>query len=484
MKFLAVLLAVVVLVGGGAMFWYMHNQAASGDPLANLSTAKVERGDLILSVGTNGVVSSNKDVDIKVRASGEIIKLPVDVSQEVQEGQLLMQLDTKDQEPALKQAQAQVDADRARVTSAQLNAELAQMTLKTNEIRAKANLQSAQARANDAKSKAERTQVLFEKQLASQEDLETAQTASAQAASDVALAQASIAELDQQRVTVDVRKQDIETAKAALVQDQARLDLQQQAMDYTEVKSPISGTVSGLTVQIGNIVQSSISNVSGGTAVMTISDLSHIFVLASVDESDVGSVRLDQAVRITSDSFPGVDFTGKVVRIATKGVNASNVVTFEVKIEVTSSNKRLLRPVMTTNVEIIAAEKDNVLTIPMQAFTRKKVEQTADAGTAAPATAPAATEASAAGSGQRGGRALGGRPQWGTGIVVKPDGTEETRDVEVGMNDRVSYEVLPGSSLVEGDTVLLNKSTDSKWRNDSTGGRGGANQMMRGLGRR
>ncbi len=499
MKFLITLLIVIVLAGAGTAWWYSHSQTANADPLSQLATEKVEKRDLRLSIPANGVVASNKDVDIKVRASGEIIKLPVDISQEVQADQIVMELDTKDQKPALDQAQAQVNSDTARVESAKLNAKLAEMTLKTNEIRANANLASAKARAADMKSKAERTQQLFEKQLASKEDLETAQTSAAQADAEVMTAQASIAELDQQKVTVAVRTQDIATAEATLQQDMARLKLQQQAMDYCIVKSPISGTVSDLKVQIGNIVQSSTSNVSGGTAVMTISDLSQVFVLASVDESDVGSVRLHEPVRVSSDSFPGVDFTGEIVRIATKGVNTSNVVTFEVKIEVTSPNKRLLRPVMTTQVEIVANERLDALTIPMQAFTRKKVEQAnQDSGSDSSATAPAATQSAdsdssnggggGAGGGRRGGRGGAGRPQVGTVTVVKADGSQETRDVTVGMNDRAFYEVLSG--LTEGETVLINKSTDSKWRNDQggQGGRGGrqggAGQMMRGLGGR
>jgi HlyD family secretion protein len=499
MKFLITLLIVIVLAGAGTAWWYSHAQTANADPLSQLTTGKVERGDLRLSIPANGVVASNKDVDIKVRASGEIIKLPVDISMDVEKDQVVMELDTKDQKPALEQAQAQVKSDEARVASAELNAKLAQLTLETNRVRANANLSSAKARAADAKSKAERTQQLFDKQLASREDMETSQTAAVQAEAEVLTAQASISELKQQETTVEIRKQDIQTANAALVQDKARLDLQQQAMDYCIVKSPISGTVSDLKVQIGNIVQSSISNVSGGTAVMTISDLSHVFVLASVDESDVGSVRLHEPVRVSSDSFPGVEFTGEVVRIATKGVNTSNVVTFEVKIEVTSPNKRLLRPVMTTQVEIVANERLDVLTIPMQAFNRKKVEQPQDAGSdATPTTAPAAqvSEGDAAnagmaagGGGRRGGR-NNGRPQQGTVVVVKADGTQETRDVTVGMNDRAFYEVISG--LSEGETVLINKSTESKWSGGQggqggqggRGGRGGAGQMMRGLGGR
>ncbi|HVT98784.1 MAG TPA: efflux RND transporter periplasmic adaptor subunit [Acidobacteriaceae bacterium] len=479
MKYLMIFVLILVLAGVGGGLWYNHMKAANANPLADLSTAKVDRGDLRLSVATNGVVASNKDVDIKVRASGEIIKLPVDISQEVKKGELLMELDTKDQEPPLKEAQAQVDSDKAHVKSAQLNADLSAMQLKTETIRANANLASAKAQLADANSKAGRTEALYQKQLASKEDLETAQTTAAQMAANEQLCEAAVAELDQQKVTVDMRKQDIVTAQAALDQDQARLDLEQQAMDYTKVYSPIDGTVSDLTVQIGNIVQSSISNVSGGTAVMTISDLSHIFVMASVDESDVGQVRLDQPVRITSDSYPGVEFTGKVVRIATKGVNTSNVVTFEVKIEVTSPNKRLLKPVMTTNVEIIAAERDNVLMIPMLAFTRKKSDSSQQDASEMPATSSAATQqAEGADAGATGGRRRSaGRPQEGTVTVVRDDGTQEVRNVVVGMNDRASYEVISG--LSEGETVLLNPVTDSRFKNNGRRGRSGASQLMR-----
>jgi HlyD family secretion protein len=129
--------------------------------------------------------------------------------------------------------------------------------------------------------------------------------------------------------------------------------------------------VSARTVQIGQIIASGINNVGGGTAMLTISDLSHIFVLASVDESDIGGVELDQKVLITADAFPGKRFFGKVVRIAAKGVNVSNVVTFEVRVEVMSDDKALLKPEMTANVEIVVAEKEDVLTLPTRAVVRK-----------------------------------------------------------------------------------------------------------------
>jgi hypothetical protein len=97
---------------------------------------------------------------------------------------------------------------------------------------------------------------------------------------------------------------------------------------------------------------------------MTLSDLSKIFVLASVDEADVGGVRLGQTCRITADAFPRRDFSGSVIRIAPQGQNTHNVVTFEVKIEVTDDDKDLLRPEMTANVQIVEATRHDVVLAP------------------------------------------------------------------------------------------------------------------------
>jgi len=101
-----------------------------------------------------------------------------------------------------------------------------------------------------------------------------------------------------------------------------------------------------------------------------LSDLSRVFITATVDESDIGEVRVGQSARVTVASFPGRTFAGQVMRIATKGVNISNVVTFEVKVEVLDEHKDLLRPEMTGSVTIIEAEKPNVLMLPASAVMR------------------------------------------------------------------------------------------------------------------
>ena len=191
-------------------------------------------------------------------------------------------------------------------------------------------------------------------------------------------------------------------------------------------------------MQKGQIISSGISNVGGGTTVLTLSDLSRIFVLASVDESDIGKVLVGLPVDVTADAYPGKQFTGKVERIAPKGVNTSNVVTFEVKIEVLGKGKALLKPEMTANVEILVAQKDDALIVPAEAVSRKGRQQIA--------------------------------------VVANDDGTTEERPVKTGISDGARLEITEG--LKEHETVLVREAeAESKWRRSGRpmllGGRGG-----------
>ena len=136
---------------------------------------------------------------------------------------------------------------------------------------------------------------------------------------------------------------------------------------------------------------------------------------------------------ITADAFPGKRFSGKVIRIAPQGVNTSNVVTFEVKIEVTSDNKSLLLPDMTANVNIVQARKDNVLLVPIAAVTRKDRKEIV--------------------------------------TVQKADQTTDDRTVEIGISDGTNDEIISG--VAENETVVLHKGPgDSRWNGQ---GRGGGN---------
>ncbi len=414
----------VVVLGliGGAAFGYSRLAKGREKP-AETQTAKVERGAIQTVVASTGRVVPNLDVQIKCKASGEIIQLPFDVSDAVEKDDLLLQIDPIDEERMLQQSKATLDASQARLKTAQTGLAIARRELETERMRAQASLKSAEANAKDARAKAQRMKELLAKKLTSPEEAETADTSAARLEVELELARIRLDEIKTKEEAIELRVQDVKLAESEVVSDDLRLKIQEKRVKDTKVLSPIAGVVSKRDVQMGQIISSGISNVGGGTTALVVSDLSRIFVLASVDESDIGSVQVDQPATITADAYPGRNFDGKVVRIATQGVNLNNVVTFEVKIEVLGKNKSLLKPEMTANVAIVTARKEDVLLVPVEAVVRREREHWAE-------------------------------------VMNGP--TKQDRKVRTGLTDNEKIEIVEG--LSEGETVALRKeTTESQW---------------------
>jgi HlyD family secretion protein len=421
-KKLAIIAGVVIVVAAVAYFIWGRAKPQQ-DEASQTTTAAVTRGAVKLTVVSNGRVVANLDVDIKCKASGAIIKLPFDVSDPVKKGDLLLELDPVDQGRILKQTQVALEASESRLVTAQVNLAVAERALGTDRARAEANLNSAEVQAKDARSKADRENDLLAAKLASQEEYDTAETAAVQAASDLKGAKIKMDELATQEQALELSRQQVKLAEAEVEGDKIAESVAEDRLADTKVVAPMDGVVSARNVQIGQIISSAVSNVGGGTTVLTLSDLSHVFVLASVDESDIGKVAVGQAVSITADAYPGKEFDGSVVRIATTGVNASSVVTFEVKIEVTSSQKSLLKPEMTTIVEILCAENKDALLVPADAVVTKQGKRY---------------------------------------VTVASGQTSTDQEVETGISDGVKTEILSG--IKEGDVVSVHKgASESRW---------------------
>jgi multidrug resistance efflux pump len=363
-----VLCLLIPLAGGGA-WWKLRLRPAEAS--TSLGTAvSVKRGPMRQTVQCTGRITPNLSVDIKCKASGQVIKLPFEVSDTVHQGDLMIEIDPVEQARNVQKAEASLKATRARLAQSRATLVAAEKSLVADRQRAEAVVRSNVARAVDVKSKAQRAQELLAKKYASVEEVETANTTLAQAEQDVATARADVEKLKAQEAELDVKREDVKVCEAEVESDEINLTLAQQYLSETKVMAPIDGVVSARDVQIGQIISSGISNVGGGTTTLSIADMSHIYVLASVDESQIGNVRVGQPVDVTVDAFPREKFNGKVVRIATTGANVSNVITFEVKIEILSANKTMLKPEMTANVEVIVTEKADVLRIPMAALSR------------------------------------------------------------------------------------------------------------------
>jgi HlyD family secretion protein len=419
-----IVLALVTAAGGGVFIHERQLRAAAAAMPTDTYNTPIVRGDLMQSVSSTGQVYSNLDVAIKCRASGEVITLPHDISDFVKKGDLLVKLDEKDETIVKRQAEANVAQAQSRLNEAVQSEKQAELDLETATSKATTSIAAAQVKATNLRNKADRQKQLLAQSLASQEDYETSETDASQAATDLETAKIAQEQLKSQAVALEVKKEDIKLAQAELDLTNITLENAVQQLEYTTVNAPMDGVIADQQLEIGTIISSATSNVSGGATVITLSDLSRMFVKATVDESDIGNVKTNQDVNITADAFPGKKFTGKVVRIATQGVTASNVVTFEVKIEITSENKTLLKPQMTANVQIIEATRENALLIPMLAVVRKDHKQVA--------------------------------------TVAKADGSTEDRPIEVGISDGNNDELISG--LSEGDQVVVHRNeAASKW---------------------
>ena len=164
---------------------------------------------------------------------------------------------------------------------------------------------------------------------------------------------------------IDLARVEVQRMKIALAESRERLD-------ETEIFAPISGVLIEKLVEQGQIISSGISNVSGGTTLANLADLSRLFIMADVDETDIGSVQVGQLVKITADAYPGRAFTGKVQRISPRGKVENSITIFKVKIEIQGAGKGILKPMMTANVDIISEELKNVLYLPREALREEK----------------------------------------------------------------------------------------------------------------
>lgn len=406
-------------------------------------TAIVQRGEIVQSVFATGKVISNFEVEVKGKGSGKIIKLPFDVSDKVKEGDLLVELDPLDEQRSVEQASASFSAQREQVATAKLNLQISQRTLHTELDKAKANVSAAEAKASEARAKFDRGELLYKDSFISREEHDANLSNYTQSKTDLNNARTRLDELKTEELNLKVKARDIKVAEDNARASNVGLLTAERRLSETKIYSPISGVVTARYGQIGNIVASGINNVGGGTTIMTVADLSKIFTLAAIDESDIGRVELGQKVRITADGFPGEVFEGKVVQVASKGVNTANVITFDVKIEVVSQNAHQLKPEMTTNLEVIIDKKDDVLFVPVEAITHKGKKKTV--------------------------QVLGKN-------VDKPI----LQIVSTGMNNGTVIEITKG--LNEGQKVIINKNQlTSRWKKDKAGSSGGNQNMAKGM---
>jgi HlyD family secretion protein len=348
-KRLRVWIIVAAFIALGCLAFYSLRALTHKAPvIGSERLARVERIDLVRSVVATGKIQPTTIVGIKSKASGIILKLPVNVGDIVRQGQVICELDQNDLLPRVRQARASLDMAEAALKSAKADYERNKLEASGPDI-------------PFLKRDMERNQQIFREGIVPQ------------STRDEAVKNYELGVNRQQQATVNlgVTNAAIARAEAQVEQSQAALEQSEEDLRNATIMSPIDGVVLARYCEIGDAVSSILVMGSGATVIMTLGDLKEVYVKGKVDESDIGKVYLGQAARIKVESYKDQAFTGKVTKISPMGVEADNVTTFEVRVSISNLSRKLMAT-MTANAEIMLEERKGVLAIPEGALIYKK----------------------------------------------------------------------------------------------------------------
>ncbi|MEQ8742849.1 efflux RND transporter periplasmic adaptor subunit [Parasphingorhabdus sp.] len=306
-------------------------------------TEPVTRGEVARIVSASGKLRALNTINVGSEISGQVTDVYVDFNSPVTAGQVLARIDPTRIEARVTQARAQVEL--ARATLAQAEASI---------IRAETDY-AVQSRDY------ERQRQLADKGFVSKAGIDQAQNALASA-----------------RAALSTAKAQAQSGRAQIAQSTAELSSAQLDLNRTRIVAPTSGVVINKLVEPGTTVAASFQTPN---LFEIAADTSRMQVEASVDEADIGQVRVNQTVRFTVDSYPDDTFIAKVGQIRKSATEAQNVVSYLVILDVDNKDGKLLTG-MTANVEIVTGTKANVLRVPSPAirFRPRKDDRPDDEG--------------------------------------------------------------------------------------------------------
>lgn len=301
----------IVLLAGGIGFYFLRDR----DSQIKYVTQPVTRGSIVRSVSATGTVNPVTVVQVGSYVSGPIQALYADFNTAVKAGQLIAKIDPRPFEVKVAQSRAAL-------------------------ANAKAQLGKDQADLVYKKLTAGRDAQLLKRHVVSQDVADNAQSAYDQAVAQVAL------------------------DKANIEQQEANLQEAEVNLSYTNIVSPVDGTVVSRNVDVGQTVAATYQT---PTLFLIAKDLTRMQVDTNVSESDIGNVREGETAQFQVDAFPDRKFQGTVGQVRQAPITVQNVVTYDVVVNVVNP-ELLLKPGMTADVTIVTARRDNVLRIPEQAF--------------------------------------------------------------------------------------------------------------------
>jgi HlyD family secretion protein len=355
----------IILMTLIVVFLIFRIAAGRKNKFPEFKIVQAARDNIIQKVTESGTVEPVISIDVKSELAGEVIKFFVEEEDKVKVGQKLV-LIRPEPEEAQKVAQA------------------------------KASIKSKHLDLEDAERDLRRKEALYEKGFISEQDVEDARKQYENSKIQLQLAQKQL---------------------WAMLGGEGNVDVENINLEGTEnitLTSSIDGVVTSINVEESEKITSGTQAIGGGgTAIMTVADLSEMIVKASVNEVDVGKLKRGQRVEIGFDAVKGKVYHGEVKRISPSGTEEENLVVYPVEVEILDSDDRI-RPGMTADLDIIVGEADSVVCIPKHAVINREGK---------------------------------------TVVLTREQGKVIPKSVVTGLDDDVKIEIKSG--LAEGDTLLI-----------------------------
>ena len=279
-----------------------QDQIESVAPLYD--SAPVEVRDIEVNVEAAGVIEPEITVEVKSKASGEILAMHAETGDVVEEGFLLVEVDKRTPRNRLAETEA--------------------------------GLVAARARRAIAETQMERSRTLFET--------------------------GTLTEFDYEQSQLEFANSEAQVIGSEVALENARI-----AMDDTDVRAPITGTIILKNVEPGTVISSPTQDVSGGTILMLMADLTSVQVRTLVDETDIGKIRPGMTTRVTVAAYPNQPFEGAVLKIEPQAIMEQNVTMFAVLIRLENPGG-LLKPGMNAEVDIEIASRSATSVVPTMAL--------------------------------------------------------------------------------------------------------------------
>tara|TARA_B110000438_G_scaffold224789_1_gene218693 strand:- start:1277 stop:2470 length:1194 start_codon:yes stop_codon:yes gene_type:complete len=290
------------------------SEDAKEDSFKYYSKEEATNKSLELSIEASGEIEAISTIEIKSKASGEVLFLGAEVGDYIKKGAILARIDQRTPNNILAQAEADLGLSKVRLENAK-------------------------------------------SQLIRGEALHT---------------EGSIADKDFEDI-----QENYASAQSAVVRTQVSLENANISLDDTIVRSPTEGTVISRNVEVGQVISSPSVAVGGGTILMRMADLGNVRVRALVDEIDVGKVKVGQDVSIKVSAYRDRQFFGKVAKIEPLAKVEQNVTLFPILIDIENKENLLLLG-MNTDVIIQILDENVSLSIPTSSLrTRKDIKSAA-----------------------------------------------------------------------------------------------------------